>query len=74
MAKVKIKVQDDTWVECNADLDRLRDAGYSAAACNGKFVLYRIDEVKVRFKAIGEFDTVEELNRMINLIVGDSDG
>jgi regulatory protein YycI of two-component signal transduction system YycFG len=69
MAKIEIKFQDDYWVSQDENLDRLREAGYTAAKYGEKYVLYRIDTEKVRFKVVGEFDTPEELNQMLNLIV-----
>ena len=69
MAKIKIKFDGD-WYEQTDDSRRLADAGYAVGAIDGKYVLFRKrEEGSVKYSLVHEFDTTEELHKMLDLLI-----
>ena len=60
------------WVETNSAYRRLQDKGYNAGGWIDKgvpkYALYR-REIGYKFELLHEFDTAEELNRMVKLLL-----
>lgn len=61
------------WVETNSTYRRLQDKGYSAGGWIDKglpkYALYRREEGVLSFVMLHEFDTAEELNNMVKLLL-----
>ena len=73
MSDREIKV-DNGWVDSNSAVNsKLHRKGYSVGGYIDKgipkYVLYRIDDG--RFARVHEFDTTEELNTMLKLLLED---
>lgn len=67
---------DNGWVDSNSAVNsRLHRKGYSVGGYIDKgipkYVLYRIDNEK--FDRVHEFDTNEELNNMLKLLLDDEE-
>jgi len=60
---------DGKWVMHTSYYDKVMAAGYTATEWQGKYVLYGMKDGV--YKEIHEFDTPEELNRMLKLLVED---
>lgn len=55
---------DDGWIVQNDYLIKAHEAGYSATMWQGKYLLFKVDDLTEYV-----FDTPEELNRMMKLLV-----
>lgn len=65
---------EDGWAENNVTYHKLHAKGYSVGGYidSGvpKYVLYRIDGVKYfKYETVHEFDSVEELELMVKLLL-----
>ena len=72
---------DNGWVSHTRTSRRLRDAGYTVGGYIDndvpKYVLYRIDQSGVGasgYTIVHEFDTPEELNNMVKLLIPEEGG
>ena len=74
MSDRKIQL-DGGWVEDSTPVRRLREKGYYVGGYidkgQPKYSLYRKNDDKVRFEHVHEFDSAEELNNMVKLLLED---
>lgn len=64
---------DNGWVTQSDTNRKLHALGYSVGGYIDKgvprYVLYRKNDKKIRFERVHEFDSAEELNRTIKLLI-----
>lgn len=69
---------DNGWIPSASPVNaKLFKKGYSVGGYIDKgvpkYVLYRADDVRMKFERIHEFDTAEELNNMVKLLIEEGD-
>lgn len=60
---------EDGWIVQNDYVRKAYEAGYAAIMWQGKYLLFKVDEVDSPDCTVYEYDTLEELNRMAKLLV-----
>lgn len=58
---------EDGWIVQNDYVRKAFDAGYAATMWEGKYLLFNVRDPD----GVYEYDTLEELNRMMKLLVED---
>lgn len=69
MAKNHIEFEG-VWLLHTEGISKLGDMGYHVGKYDDKYLLFRNDgSGKGRYFKVGEFDTLEELNNMVSLLI-----